>query len=150
MGPAENRSDGTGADGEPDTPQPMTALSIKELTEQVAPQLLVELALILGRHKWGKKRRVPGGIDELLDEPWKALTAGREGAEQAGRSSRSSRSGEPHPERAPSRRKGAPDGQNECRPPVKGGAVAGERKEGENGSSKRRKHKGMAGRDSGS
>lgn len=117
----------------------MTAFSIKELTEQVAPQLLDELALILGRHKWGKKRRVPGGIEDLLAEPWKALSAGREGAEQA---RRSSRPGESHPERASSRRESASDGRKECRPPVKGGAAARERKEGENGSSKRRKHKG--------
>lgn len=140
MGPTENLSDGTGADGEPDTSQPMTAFSIKELTEQVAPQLLDELAFILGKHKWGKKRRVPGGIEDLLDEPWKALSAGREGAEPAGRSSRS---GEPHHERAPSHRDSAPDGRKECRPPVKGGAAVRERKESENGTSKRRKHKGM-------
>lgn len=139
MEPAESRSDGTGADGEPDTPQPMSALSIKELTEQVAPQLLNELALILGRHRWGKKRRVPGGVEDLLDEPWKALSAGRDGADPAGRSSRS---GEP----PPSRRDSAPDGrEEECRSPVKGGTAARERKEGENGSSKRRKHKGMVG-----
>lgn len=142
MGPAEGRSDGTGADGEPDTPLPMTAFSMKELTEQVAPQLLDELAIILGRHKWGKKRRVPGGIEDLLGEPWKALTAGRESAEQEGRSSRS---GEPQPGRAPSRRESVPDGRKEGRPPVKGGAPVRERKEGENGSSKRRKQRGTAG-----
>ncbi|XP_075906886.1 uncharacterized protein C3orf20-like isoform X2 [Nelusetta ayraudi] len=138
VGPAEGRSDGTGADGEPDTPLPMTAFSMKELTEQVAPQLLDELAIILGRHKWGKKRRVPGGIEDLLGEPWKALTAGRESAEQEGRSSRS---GEPQPGRAPSRRESVPDGRKEGRPPVKGGAPVRERKEGENGSSKRRKQR---------
>lgn len=142
MGPAEGRSDGTGADGEPDTPLPMTAFSMKELTEQVAPQLLDELAIILGRRKWGKKRRVPGGIEDLLDEPWKALTAGRERAKQEGRSSRS---GEPQPGRAPSRRESVPDGRKEGRPPVKGGAPVRERKEGENGSSKRRKQRGTAG-----
>lgn len=142
MGPAEAPSDGTGADGEPDTPLPMTAFSMKELTEQVAPQLLDELALILGRHKWGRKRRVPGGIKDLLDEPWKALSVGRESAERTGRSSRS---GEPQAGRAPSRRESVPDGRKESRPPVKGGAAVRERKEGDNGSSKRRKQRGTAG-----
>lgn len=139
MGAAEGCSDGTGADDEPDTPLPMTAFSMKELTEQVAPQLLDELALILGRHKWGKKRRVPGGIEDLLDEPWKALTAGREGSEQEGRSSRSS---EPQPGRAPSRRESVPNGRKQGRPPVKGGAPVRDPQEGENRSSKRRKQRG--------
>lgn len=139
--PAEICSDGTDADSEPDTPQPMTAFSIKELTEQVAPKLLCELALILGKHKWGKKRRVPRGVENLLDEPWKALSARREDVKQAGRLSRS---GDPHPERAPSRRESVSDAQKECRPPVKDRAAVRKRKEGENGSSKRRKPKGMA------
>lgn len=135
-------ADGTAADGEPDTPLPMTAFSMKELTEQVAPQLLDELALILGRRKWGKKRRVPGGIHALLDEPWKALSAGRESSEQPGRGSRA---GEPQPGRAPSRRESISDGRKESSPPVKGAAPVRERQEGEKGekgSAKRRKQRG--------
>lgn len=138
----EGQSDETGDDGEPDTPVPMAALSMKELTEQVAPQLLDELAFILTKHKWGKRRRVPRGIENLLDESWKDLTAGRDGAEEPEASP--ARSDEAQPRQIPPGRDSKVEGQRDRSPgPGRvGGSAARERQESANGEIKRRKQRG--------
>lgn len=137
----EGQSDETGGDGEPDTPVPMAALSMKELTEQVAPQLLDELAFILTKHKWGKRRRVPRGIENLLDESWKDLTAGLDGAEEPEGSP--GRSDEVQPRQTPSGRDSKVEGQRDRSPAGRvGGSAARERQDSASGEIKRRKQRG--------
>lgn len=119
----------------------MAALSMKELTEQVAPQLLDELAFILTKHKWGKGRRVPRGIENLLDESWKDLTAGRDGAEEPAGSP--GRSDEAQPRQTPPGRDSKVEGQRDRSPAGRvGGSAVRERQESANVEIKRRKQRG--------